>query len=150
MRAKTGLAMVLGIFGMLAVSTPADARNTRLHLPLANVLGSADAQRTLDPGVQLYFGKQPYAEPVRRLNPYNSKKSSNFLNKTDEDGCNWVFLSSVKGLQQMARKMGGNAVVNIVSIYRDNEQIISDTHFECNAGTFVGTVELRGEVVLLK
>ena len=149
MRTRIGLALVLGILGMLAVSTPADARNTRLHLPLANVLSGPDAQRTLDPGVQLYFGKQPYAEPVTRFTPTTSDKNSNFLNKTDEDGCNWVFLSAVKGLQQAARKMGGNAVVNIVSIYK-KEEIVSETHFECNAGTFVGSVVLRGEVVLLK
>ena len=149
MTAKNRSALVLGTISVLAVSTPADARNTRLHLPLANVLGSADAQRTLDPGIQLYFGKQPYAEPAQRFNATTSDKSSNFLNKTDEDGCNWVFLSSVKGLQQAARKMGGNAVVNITSYYK-NEEIASDTHFECNAGTFVGSVKLRGEVVLLK
>ena len=149
MRTKIGLALVLGILGILAVSTPADARNTRLHLPLATVLSGPDAQRTLDPGVQLYFGRQPFAEPVTRFNLTTSDKNSNFLNKTDEDGCNWVFLSAVKGLQQAARKMGGNAVVNIVSIYK-KEEIVSETHFECNAGTFVGSVVLRGEVVLLK
>lgn len=150
MRTRIGLALVLGILGILAVSTPADARNTRLHLPLAKVLSSPDAQRTLDPGVQLYFGRQPYAEPVRRFTMTTSDKNSNFLNKTDEDGCNWVFLSAVKGLQQTARQLGGNAVVNIVSIYKKNEEVVSETHFECNAGTFVGSVVLRGEVVLLK
>ena len=55
----------------------------------------------------------------------------------------------MKGLQQRARQLGGNAVVNIVSVYK-KEEVVSETHFECNAGTFVGNVELRGEVVLLK
>ena len=104
-----------------------------MHLPLATVLSGPDAQRTLDPGVQLYFGRQPFAEPATRFNLTTSDKNSNFLNKTDEDGCNWVFLSAVKGLQQAARKMGGNAVVNIVSIYK-KEEIVSETHFSVQRG----------------
>jgi hypothetical protein len=146
MRAKTGLALILGI---TCFATVADARDDRLRFPLAAVLGSPDAQRTLDPHVHLYFGKQPYAEPLKRFNLTTSNKKSNFLNKTDQEGCNWVFLSSVKGLQEFARKMGGNAVVNIVSIYK-NQEFSSETEFECGAGTFVGGVALRGEVVLLK
>ena len=145
MRAKTGLALVLGLS---FVATAADARDDKLHLPLADVLSGPEARKTLDPTVQLYFGRQPYAEPVKRLNPTTSNKKTNFLNKTDQEGCNWVFLSAVKGLQEMARKMGGNAVVNIVSIYK-NQEFVSETHFECGAGTFVGGVALRGEVVLI-
>ena len=146
MRAKIGLALVLGLS---FVATVADARTNRMHLPLGDVLASADAKKTLDLGIQLYFGKQPYAEPIKRFSVTTSDKKSNFLTKTDEEGCNWVFLSAVKGLQAAARKVGGNAVVNIVSVYK-NEEIASETHFECNAGNFVGGVILRGEVVLLK
>jgi hypothetical protein len=140
-----GLALVLGI---TCLSTVADARDDKLHLPLAAVLSSPDAQRTLDASIQLYFGKQPYAQPVKRFNTTTSNKKSNFFNKTDQEGCNWVFLSAVKGLQEFARKMGGNAVVNIVSVYK-NQEFSSETEFECGAGTFVGGVALRGEVVLL-
>jgi len=133
----------------MCVATVADARDDRLKFPLADVLGSAEAKKTLDPGVQLYFGKQPYAEPARRMSSATSNKKTNFFNKTDQEGCNWVFLSAVKGLQEFARKNGGNAVVNIVSMYK-NQEFSSETHYECGAGTFVGGVALRGEAVLLK
>ena len=146
MRAKTGLALVLGI---MCVATVADARDDRLKFPLADVLGSAEAKKTLDPGVQLYFGKQPYAAPAQRMSTTTANKKTNFFNKTDQEGCNWVFLSSVKGLQEYARKMGGNAVVGIVSIYK-NQEFVSETQFECGAGNVVGGVALRGEVVVLK
>jgi len=145
MRVRT-LVLVLGI---LAVAKVADARDDRLQFPLADVLSSPDARKTLDPGIQLYFGRQPYAPPVKRMNIASSNKKTNFFNKTDQEGCNWVFLSSVKGLQEYARKMGGNAVVGIVSIYK-NQEFVSETHFECGAGNVVGGVALRGEVVLLK
>ena len=64
MRAKTALTLMLGI---TCVATVADARDDHLKFPLADVLSSAEAKKTLDPTVQLYFGKQPYAEPVKRL-----------------------------------------------------------------------------------
>jgi hypothetical protein len=146
MRLKMGIVLVLGI---TCLATAADARDDRLRLPLAAVLSSAEAMRTLDPNVHLYFGKQPYPEPLRRLGQTTQNKKSNFLNKTDQEGCNWVFLSAVKGLQEYARKYGGNAVVNIVSFYKSQE-FSSETEFECGAGTFVGGVALRGEAVLLK
>src|SRR5215467_9387530 len=115
MRTKTALALFLGI---AAVATAADARNDRLRLPLAKVLNSPQARERLDMGVQLYFGRQPYAPPVQRLGVFSTNDKTNFFNKTDEEGCNWVFLSAVRKLQERARRQGGNAVVNIVSNYK--------------------------------
>jgi hypothetical protein len=146
MSIKRGLAIVLGLS---FVATAADARDDRLRLPLAAVLSSPDAKTTLDPAVHLYFGKQPYAAPTQRFGVFATNKKTNFFNKTDEQGCNWVFLGAAKQLQDRARKMGGNAVVNIVSIYK-NQEFSSETHFECGAGNVVGGVALRGEVVFLK
>jgi hypothetical protein len=146
MSIRTGLALVLGIS---FVATAADARDDRLRLPLADVLNSPDARTTLDPGVHLYFGKQPYAAPAQRFGVFPTNKKTNFFNKTDQEGCNWVFLGAAKQLQERARKLGGNAVVNIVSIYK-NQEFSSETHFECGAGNVVGGVALRGEIVLLK
>ncbi|HXT99825.1 MAG TPA: excinuclease ATPase subunit [Polyangia bacterium] len=146
MRRRTVLLMVLALS---CFATAADARDDRLRLPLADVLNSPDARAKLDPGVQLYFGRQPYAPPVRRMSITTANKKTNFFNKTDQEGCNWVFLSAVRSLQEYAHKMGGNAVVNIVSIYK-NQEFVSETQYECGAGSFVGGVALRGEVVLLK
>lgn len=146
MRAKTGLALLLGI---TAVATAADARNDRLRLPLATVLNSQEARTRLDPGIALYFGKQPYAAPASRLGTFTANEKTNFFNKTDEEGCNWVFLSAVRKLQEHARRLGGNAVVGVISVYK-NQEFSSETEFECGAGNVVGGVALRGEVVSLK
>jgi len=145
MRAKA-LVLVLGI---MCVATVADARDDRLRLPLADVLSSPDAKAKLDPGVALYFGKQPYAALAARMSVTTANKKTNFFNKTDQEGCNWMFLSAARSLQEFARKMGGNAVVNIVSFYKSQE-FSSETQYECGAGSFVGGVALRGEVVLIK
>ena len=143
------LVLVLTVLGIFSAAKVADARDDLLHLPLADVLNSADAKAKLDPGVALYFGKQPYAAPAQRMSITTANKKTNFFNKTDQEGCNWVFLSAVRSLQEYARKMGGNAVVNIVSMYK-NQEFVSETQYECGAGNVVGGVALRGEVVLIK
>ena len=148
MRAKM-LVLIPGVLGLLTFAKVADARDDRLRLPIADVLNGADAKAKLDPGVALYFGKQPYAPPAQRMNVTTASKKTNFFNKTDQEGCNWVFLSALRSLQESAHKMGGNAVVNIVSMYK-NQEFVSDTQFECGAGNVVGGVALRGEVVLIK
>ena len=103
----------------------------------------------LAPGIKLFFGTQKYPTPTAKLGETRTNKKTNFFNKTDQEGCNWVFLSAARSLQEYARKMGGNAVVNIVSFYKSRE-FVSETQFECGAGSFVGGVALRGEVVLIK
>ena len=146
MSKKTGFALVLGLS---MIATVADARDERIRLPIANVLNSPHAQARLDPGIALYFGQQPYAQPTQHLGTFTANEKTNFTNKTDEEGCNWVFLSAVRKLQEHARRQGGNAIVGTISVYR-NIPFSSETEFECGAGTFVGGVALRGEVVSLR
>jgi hypothetical protein len=113
------------------------------------VLNSPQARARLDMNVQLYFGQQPYAAPLRRMGTFTANEKTNFFNKTDEEGCNWVFLSAVRKLQELARRQGGNAIVNVISVYKDIP-FSSETEFECGAGNVVGGVALRGEIVSLK
>ncbi|HMF41070.1 MAG TPA: excinuclease ATPase subunit [Polyangia bacterium] len=146
MSKKTGFALVLGLS---CIATMADARNDRIRLPLANVLNSPQAQARLDPAIALYFGQMPYAPPAQHLGVFTANEKTNVTIKNDVDGCNWVFLSAVRKLQEYARRQGGNAIVNVISIYK-NQPFSSETEFECGAGTFVGGVALRGEVVSLR
>jgi uncharacterized protein YbjQ (UPF0145 family) len=52
-------------------------------------------------------------------------------------------------MQQAARDMGGNAVVNIESFYK-RKVFRSNDQFECHAGNIVAGVALRGDVVKLR
>jgi hypothetical protein len=144
MRPLLGLAL-----GIVCLSTAAHARNDILHMLLADALGSPDARARLNPGVRLYFGAQKFGEPTRRIGIFKANKKTNFFNKSDKEGCEWAFLSAALSLQERATELGGNAVVNIVSVYK-NIQFSSETEYECGAGNIAGGVALRGEVVTLK
>jgi hypothetical protein len=143
---KRVLLMVAAATALVAL--PARARDDRLRLPLADALGNPEARAKLDPKIWLYFGAQKHAAPVRQFGTFSTNKKTNFFNKSDKEGCEWAFLSAAIQLQERARREGGNAVVNIVSVYKDIP-FSSETQYECGAGNVVGGVALRGEVVQL-
>lgn len=136
--------------GLLA-AFPASARDERLKFPIKDALAAAETTTgaaRVDPNVRLYWGPQTYPKPVQVFGTYTSNKKTNFFNKSDKEGCEWVWLSAVVALQERAKSEGGNAVVNIKSVYRNGE-LDSETEYECGAGAFVGGVALRGQVVKL-
>lgn len=141
-------ALFIVVLGLVCAATAAHARDDRLRFPLGNALNTSEAKSKLDPRIHLYFGKTAYPAPKQRSGTFKANKKTNFFNKSDQDGCNWAFLSAALSLQERTRQLGGNAVVNIVSIYKDRE-FSSETEYECGAGSVVGGVALRGEIVTL-
>lgn len=75
-----------------------------------------------------------------------TNKKTNFFNKSDKEGCEWVFISAILALQNAAHERGANAVINIKSNYRDQE-FVSETEYECGAGAVMGGVAFIGELV---
>jgi hypothetical protein len=144
---KSGISLAF-LAVTLCVALPAYGREDLLKLPIKDALATAKAKELLDGNIKLFFGDQKFPKPTQQLGSFTANKKTNFANKSDVDGCNYVFLSAALALQQRAVKEGGNAVVEIVSVYKNNE-LKSETEFECGAGTFVGGVALRGRVVKL-
>jgi uncharacterized protein YbjQ (UPF0145 family) len=83
------------------------------------------------------------------LNKITSDKTSqrtNGFGKSAEKACNYVFLSAMLALQKRAQEVGANAVVNIVSNFKDIE-MASQTEFECADGAIMAGVALKGDFV---
>ena len=132
----------------LFVTGPADARETRHKFPIETALAKAQASGQLPPGIKLFFGNQKHAKPTAQLGPTRTNKKTNFFNKTDQEACDWAFLSSMKALTAYAQRVGGNAVVNIRSNYK-NIEFTSETEYECGAGNVTGGTAFVGDVVKL-
>jgi hypothetical protein len=133
---------------LTTLSLGANARDDRLKMPIQDALNTPAAKQKLDPSVKLFFGSQSYPKPERTFGTYTSNKKTNFFNKSDKEGCEWVFLSAALSLQERAKAEGGNAMVNIQSVYR-NQENSSTTDYDCGAGSVMGGVALRGTVVKL-
>ena len=149
MKISTRIAAAASILA-LALASSAVARDDRLMFPVSEGMekGKTTKER-IDPEIRVYFGKQKSPAVERRLGEFTANRKTNATNKTDKEACEISFVSAVVSLQQRARKEGGNAVMNIASVYR-NENRESNSEYLCGAGTFVAGVALRGTVVKLK
>ena len=133
---------------LLVAAPAANARDTLQTFPLEQALAKANASGKLAPGIKLYFGTQKYPTPTAKLGETRTNKKTNFFNKTDVEGCEWAFLSSMISLTQYAQKVGGNAIVNIRSNYKNNV-FSSETEYQCGAGNVTGGTAFIGDVVKL-
>src|SRR5262245_44950530 len=139
---------VTGAAVLLLATSAADARDTHTKFPLEPALAKAQASGKLAPDIKLFFGTQKYPKPTAQLGEARTNKKTNFFNKTDVEGCEWAFLSAMISLTQYAQRVGGNAVVNIRSNYK-NVPFSSETEYECGAGNVTGGTAFIGDVVKL-
>jgi hypothetical protein len=128
----------------------ASARDTEYKLPFADVLTLNDPhiKTRLDDSIKLYFGDQPTPKVLSRIGEDSTSNKTNGFGKDDGLGCKWAAYSALVALQERARRVGANAVINIVSNYK-HDVFSSRTEYECHAGNFVIGVALKGTFVKL-
>ncbi len=134
----------------LSSMSVAIARDDRLMFPVKSAMEKGQVTKDkLDPSIKLYFGKQATPPVEKKIGEWTSNKKTNAANKSDQDACEIAFVSAAISLQDRAKREGGDAVINIKSVYK-NENVESEKEYLCGAGTFLSGVALRGTVVTLK
>lgn len=126
-----------------ATTSPAFARDTTHHLPLSEVIAMGQADGKLDGSVRFYLRGQTTPAVIQKLGEDSTNKKTNAVGKTDVQACQWVALSALIALQDKAKSLGANAVVDIVSNYKKVEYS-SPTNYECHAGAIMSGVALKG------
>lgn len=135
--------LILALAALLAAPV-AHARETRVELPLQELVASPDAKAAgIDGSVRFFLAGQKTPKVSSRMGEDVTNKKTNAANKSDEQACRWVGLSALKALQDGAKARGANAVVDIVSYYKKNE-FKSASNYECYAGTILAGVALKG------
>lgn len=145
---KLVLSLALTAAAVAAVA-PAQARDTKHMMPIATAMAANDAKERLGDSVQFYFGDQKTPKILERLGTDKTSQKTNSFGKSPETACNWAFLSAMLRMQERARELGANAIVNIVSNYKNVEHA-SATEFECHDGTMMTGVALKGDFVKVK
>ncbi|MEO1020385.1 MAG: excinuclease ATPase subunit, partial [Pseudomonadota bacterium] len=97
------------------------------------VQDSTDGKAKLDGSVKFYFGDTPHPPIVQNYGNFTTNKKTNGFAKAPEVACTRVAVSALIQLQNTAKNLGGNAVVNIVSFFKQNEGS-HDTQLECYKG----------------
>lgn len=133
----------------IAAIAPAQARDTKHMMSIEAAMADNDAQNRLGDSVKFYFGKQKTPAIVKKLSTDQTSQKTNSVGKSAEKACNWAFLSAMLRLQARAQELGADAVVNIVSNYKNVENS-SETEFECHDGAMMTGVALKGDFVKVK
>ncbi|MDD2053383.1 excinuclease [Pseudomonas putida] len=122
------------------------ARDTTLYLPFEKVVADMTRANKLDGSVKFYLSGNLPRGKVSVLSPGAvTNKKTNAFNKSDVEACEWALQSALLTLQDAAKKVGANAVTDIVSFYKSNVRKDAST-YECHAGAFIGGVALKGDL----
>ena len=149
MKRTTGTIVAIVAMGCMTYAS-AKGRDDHIKLPIQGALEKGQSYKdTVGSDIKMFWGTQKTPAIDRKMGEFTSNKKTNAANKSDQEACDLAFISAVIALQQRARKEGGNAVVNIRSVYKQ-EDSDSPTEFVCGAGKIMAGVALRGTVVKLK
>lgn len=143
---KKYLLALIVVGASLATIFPAQASDREVHLPIEAAMAYRGAETKLDSDIKYYFGKQKHPKVLKQLGTYSTNKKTNAFAKSDADACNWAFQGAMLELEKRAKKLGANAVINIVSYYKKDVSS-SETQFECHAGGVIAGVALKGDFV---
>jgi uncharacterized protein YbjQ (UPF0145 family) len=136
----------LTLAGLCLALLPAvsQARDTTHFLPFQAAVDEATNAGRLDGSVRFYLaGKSPQSKVIR--SGVTTSQKTNAFNKTDEAACSWALQSALIRLQNAAKAAGANAVVDIVSNYKNVEYRDSEK-YECHAGGVMAGVALKGNL----
>src|SRR5690606_20549578 len=132
----------------LVTALPVAARDTEHMFDIDEALNANDARTALGEDVEFYFGDQSHPAVDRQISTEVANRKTNAFGKSDEEACQWVFLSALLALRDAALEQGADAVVNIESYY-DKQPVSDPKNYECHAGAIMAGVALRGELVKL-
>lgn len=138
----------MGAIIVCASVDSAFARDRVEDFSIQDAMASQDAKNILGEQIKFYFGDQPHPAVKKEITETSYQRKTNGTNKSDQEACNWVFLSVMKELKEKAQSMGGNAVVNIRSNYLNNPTSSQET-FKCASGLLMSSVTLVGDVVVI-
>ena len=147
---RTARAVVaLAAFGAASLALGA-SRDEHVRFSIQAALEKGHSYRTkVEFDVRLYFGDQKTPPVVKRMATFSANTKSNAVGKSDQEACDIAFISAVADLQRYARQEGGDAVINIKSVYRGANSA-SQSEYVCGAGNIMVGVTLEGTVVKLK
>jgi hypothetical protein len=147
-RPRSARRSVAAALALSFVAASASARTTFHDLDVEKAKQEGVGhEKLLD--IPVFMAGQKHRGIAREYGVFRANRRTNAANKSDEVACQIAFLSAVISLQARARDLGGNAVIEVRSITR-NDPLTSATQYRCAAGSVVANVALEGRVVKLK
>src|SRR5690349_19286377 len=105
---KKLIAVIIALGVSLSMISTAYARDTKYLFPINSALSTKDAHDKIDRSIQIFFGNQAYPRVLANYGSDFTNRKTNSFGKSDQNACNWGFLSALLTLQQHAHKLGAN------------------------------------------
>lgn len=138
--------LVLLCFGL----SSAYGADTLVKYPVKESMEIEKVQNLFADGdISFYWGNTSHGKVTKKFGSYKTSKRTNAFAKDRSQACAWAMASALKALRDRARKEGGNAVINIVSNIKNNEES-SETAYSCLAGKVMVNVALKGTVATVQ
>ncbi len=146
---RSGARPVLVAATLISSSTfvvEANAADELVLMPLDQVLSSPMAEGKIDGSVRFYLGDTSHPPITQNYGNFVSNKKTNGFGKSAAESCTRVILSTLIQFQDQAKGLGANAVVNMVSFFKQNEVSHNDD-VECYKGFLMAGSTLKGDIV---
>ena len=135
--------------GLLAISSPAAPADKVLIMDPQNALRSDEFKAALGNDVAFYFIGAAKPAVKTQMEEILINKRTTLSLGPQEANCRRVLLAAFRDLKARVKKRGGDAVVNLVSFYREHYTADSTT-VECHSSSDVrGHIILRGNIAQL-
>ena len=99
--------------------------------------------------IPYYFKGQDHPAVKKKIGNWRATRKGRGAFQSDLDACSRTFVTALKSLQERARREGGNAVINIISVTKDMPYE-DPAKFRCIAGSVIVHVALEGDIVELE
>jgi hypothetical protein len=142
---------------LASISQPCQSRDSRVDRSISHALRDPIWRDGAGGGIDFRFGKLAQPNDIvagkvltasNYARPYVIKHGKN-IPRDDGPTCDEALRNVLADVADMARKVGGNAVVNIVSKFGD-VALDNKTLFTCNAGNGSATVDIEFQISHLK
>ena len=142
------LTILLALFTLTTLASPALAADQWHKFSAKDAIAGDLGKKTLNPKIRLYMKGEQHGKVVKQLGEYKANKRSNGFGHSAQSACDRAFISALVSLQERAEREGGNAVIDIYTITKD-EKFESPDQYSCIKGAFVTNVALMGTVAKL-
>ena len=140
---------VIMVVSLLSVSSDSYALDSIREHSIKDILELQQSKLKLGSNIKFFFGDQSHGKVLKKYDEFKTNKKENAFGKLDIEACQTAFLSAMISLRDRVVKLGGNAVINIKSNYKNNLSSSKD-NFQCGVGVVMAGVALVGTVVEIK
>lgn len=134
---------------IMLAAMPASAADAIVQFDLQKAMNAPDTLAHIDGSVKFYFGSTSHPAIIKHLGEGIANKRANGFGRESTRGCERAFLDALITMQDKAKELGANAVINVNSYFKRNEVPITTT-VECHSGMWMDAVTLKGEFVKVK